>query len=68
MGEWRYSPTDSLTSAVDGGEWSASHPGYFTPRKRAPRTHLDRRLGGPQSRSGRGCEEKSSQPPPGIEP
>jgi hypothetical protein len=28
---------------------------------------LDRRLGGPQSRSERGCEEKNSQPPPGIE-
>jgi hypothetical protein len=25
-------------------------------------------LGGPQSRSGRGGEEKNSQPPPGIEP
>jgi hypothetical protein len=29
---------------------------------------LDRRLGGPQSHSGRGGEEKNSQPPPGIEP
>jgi hypothetical protein len=29
---------------------------------------LDRRLGGPQSRSGRGGEEKNSQPPPEIEP
>jgi hypothetical protein len=28
---------------------------------------LDRRLGGPQSRSGRGGEEKNSQPPPGLE-
>jgi hypothetical protein len=27
----------------------------------------DRRLGGPQRRSGRGGEEKNSQPPPGIE-
>jgi hypothetical protein len=33
-----------------------------------PRHTLDRRLGGPQSRSGRGGEEKNSQPPPGIEP
>jgi hypothetical protein len=23
-GEWRYSSTHSLTSAIDGGEWSAS--------------------------------------------
>jgi hypothetical protein len=29
---------------------------------------LDRRLGGPQSHSGHGGEEKNSQPPPGIEP
>jgi len=28
---------------------------------------LVRRLGGHQSRSGRGVEEKNSQPPPGIE-
>jgi len=28
-----------LTSALDGGEWSASRPGYFTPRERAPGTH-----------------------------
>jgi hypothetical protein len=39
MGEWRYSSTHSLTSALDGGEWSASHPGRFTPRERAPGTH-----------------------------
>jgi hypothetical protein len=28
-----------LTSALDGGEWSASHPGCFTPGERAPGTH-----------------------------
>jgi len=28
----------------------------------------ERRLDGPKSRSGRGGEEKNSQPPPGIEP
>jgi hypothetical protein len=31
------------TSALDGGEWSASRPGRFTPRGKAPSTH---RLGG----------------------
>jgi hypothetical protein len=36
--EWRYS-THSLTSVLDGGEWSASRPGRFTPRVRAPGTH-----------------------------
>jgi hypothetical protein len=39
LGEWRYSSTRSLTSALDGGEWPASCPGRFTPRERAPRTH-----------------------------
>jgi hypothetical protein len=29
---------------------------------------LDRRLGGPQSRYGRGGEEKNSQPQPRLEP
>jgi hypothetical protein len=28
-----------LTSALDGGEWSASRPGLFTPRERASGTH-----------------------------
>jgi hypothetical protein len=35
LGEWRYSSTYSLTLVLDGGEWSASRPGRFTPRKRA---------------------------------
>jgi hypothetical protein len=30
--EWRYSSTHSLTLALDGGEWSASRPGRFTPK------------------------------------
>jgi hypothetical protein len=34
--EWRYSSTRSLTSAVDGNEWSAPHTGRFSPRERAP--------------------------------
>jgi hypothetical protein len=42
----------------------------FTPRPLYPQGKipwypLDRRLGRPQSRSGRGGEEKNSQPPPG---
>jgi hypothetical protein len=28
-----------LTSALDGGEWSASRLGRFTPRERSPSTH-----------------------------
>jgi hypothetical protein len=34
-----YSATHSLTSALDGGEWSAARPGRFTPRERAPFAH-----------------------------
>jgi hypothetical protein len=34
-----YSSTHSLNSALDGGEWSASRPGRFTLRERAPVTH-----------------------------
>jgi hypothetical protein len=39
LGEWRYSSTHSLTSALDGGELSASRPGRFTRRERDPGTH-----------------------------
>jgi hypothetical protein len=35
LGEWKYSSTHSLTSALDGSEWSASRPGSFTPWERA---------------------------------
>jgi hypothetical protein len=38
-GEWRYSSTHSLTLALDGGEWSASHTSRFTCRERAPGSH-----------------------------
>jgi hypothetical protein len=37
------------------------------PQRIRPWYPLDSRLGGPQSWSGRGGEEKNSQPPPGIE-
>jgi hypothetical protein len=45
-----------MTSAVVGGEWSASRPGGFTLGERAPGTHLDRRLDRPQRWSAR-CGE-----------
>jgi hypothetical protein len=38
--EWRYSSTHSLTSTLDGGEWSDSRADRFTPRERTPGTHL----------------------------
>jgi hypothetical protein len=34
-----YSTTISLTSVLDGGEWSDSRTGRFTPRERALGTH-----------------------------
>jgi hypothetical protein len=45
----------------------------FTPQPLYPQGKsswypLDRRLGGPQSRSGDGGEEKNSHPVPGLEP
>jgi hypothetical protein len=44
-----YSSYSFMTSALHGGVWSASRPG----RALAPGYPFDRRLGGPQSRSGR---------------
>jgi hypothetical protein len=46
------------TSELVGGEWSASRPVHFSSAERAPVTHWNRSLGGPQSRSGRRGEEK----------
>jgi len=39
-----------LTSSLQGGEWSASRPGRFTPREGARGTNWS--LGGPQNWSG----------------
>jgi hypothetical protein len=54
-----------LTLALDGGEGSASRP---DPQWKRPWYPLDRRLGGPQSRSGCDGERKNSQHLPGLEP
>jgi hypothetical protein len=43
-------------------------PRPLYPQGKSPWCPLDRRLGGHQSRSGHGGEEKNSQPQPGIEP
>jgi hypothetical protein len=37
-----------MTSALDGGEWSASRPGRFTLKERAPGTHWIGGWVGPQ--------------------
>jgi len=46
-----------LTSALDGGEWLASHPHCFTSKERAPPYPVNRRLGVPQSPSEHSEEE-----------
>jgi hypothetical protein len=52
-----------LTSAIVGGEWSASNPGRFTPGERAPGTHwIGGWLGGPQNRFGRHGEVEILDP------
>jgi hypothetical protein len=38
-----------FSSALDGGEWSASHLGRFTPRKRDPGTHFIGGWAGPRT-------------------
>jgi len=52
QGGEKYSSYSFLTSALDGGEWSASRPGRALPLGKDLRYPLDRRLGGPQSWSG----------------
>jgi hypothetical protein len=44
------------------------HAPAALPQEKSPWYSLDRRLGGAQSRSGRGGEEKNSQPLTGLEP
>jgi len=41
VGVWRYSSTHSLTSALDGDEWSASRPNRFTTKDRKLGTHTN---------------------------
>jgi len=51
-----------LTSAVDGGEWSASQTNHFINGVKSSQYPLDRRLGGPQSQSECDGEEKYEPP------
>jgi hypothetical protein len=55
LGDRRYSSYSFLTSAPEGGGVSGQHhaPAALYPRGKSPRYPLYRRLGGPQSRSGR---------------
>jgi hypothetical protein len=49
-----------LTSALAGGEWSATLSNRFTPVGKSPRYPFDRRLGRAQSRSGSGDDKKKN--------
>jgi hypothetical protein len=53
-----------MTTALEGGEWSAARPGSTLPPGKT-RYPLYRRLGGPQGRSGRA---RKISPPPGFDP
>jgi hypothetical protein len=59
-----YSSTHSLASALDGGEWSASRPGRFTPRERAPGTHWIGGWVGPRAVLDAVVKRKIPSPPP----
>jgi hypothetical protein len=61
VGEWRYSSTLSLTSAVDVGGWPTPRPGRFTPGKGPIPICMG--FGGPQGRSG---WVRKISPPNGI--
>jgi hypothetical protein len=58
-GEWNYSSTISLVSALGVGVFLTPRPGRFN------RYKFCKRLGGPQGRSGRVCK---ASPPPGFDP
>ena len=53
-----------MTTALEGGEGSLSHPGRSLPPGKT-RYPLYRRLGGPQGRSG---QVRKISPPPGFDP
>jgi hypothetical protein len=62
-GEYRYSCTLSLTSALDGVGWSTPRPGRFTPGNDP--VPIVQETGWPQGRSGRVLK---ISPPPGFNP
>jgi hypothetical protein len=56
-----------LTVSLDGGAWSASRSGRFTPGEKNSRYPLDRRQGRHQNRSGHCGREQNLSPLPEIE-
>jgi hypothetical protein len=63
LGERRYSSYSFTTSALDGGEWSASRPGRaFTPGERTPVPIVQEAGWAPESVGTQRLEEKSFAP------
>jgi hypothetical protein len=68
-GKRRYSSYSFSTSALDGGEWSASRPGRaFTPGERTPGTYCTGAWVGPRAGLDTEVRGNNPLPPPGIEP
>jgi hypothetical protein len=57
-----------LASALDGGEWSPSYNGRFTPRERAPFTRWIGGCVGPRAVLDAVVKRKIPSPPPEMEP
>jgi hypothetical protein len=58
----------SFTSALDGGEWSASRSDRFTPREKAPGTQWTGGWVGPRAGLDTLSKRKLPSPRPGYEP
>jgi hypothetical protein len=66
MGECSRIAPPLLFSALDRGEWTISRPGCFTPRERAPDSHLKEGWLDPTAGVD-AVEKKNLLPLPGIE-
>jgi hypothetical protein len=68
LGKRMYSSYSFTTSAIDGVSGQGHAPAALYPWRKDPRYPLDRKLGGPQSRSGHRGLRKNPLPLQGIEP
>jgi hypothetical protein len=68
VGERRYSSYSFSTSALDGGEWSASHPGHALPPGKGPPVPIVQESGWASELVWTEVREKILSPLPGIEP
>jgi hypothetical protein len=63
-----YGSCSFTTSALDGDEWSASHPGRALPPEKEPMVPIVQEAGWPQSQSGHRGLRKNLLALSGIEP